>query len=389
MDFHQLSGNARSTGDARDLSGAPFLIMALPRSRTTWLTRYLSYGPWICWHDQARYLREPADIQRWFLQPYTGSAETSVARWWRLIRLLQPELRIVVVRRPVEAVVDSLLRLDLGDAGTFDRDRLRREMLRLDRALDQIEARLSPLTVSYSDLAGEVTCKAVFEFCLGLPHDHAWWQALAPINLQTDMRGMMRYVAAFSPHIALGGKRCLVALKRLRRPAKPIMVRSFEDGIDVYEEPLSVFWRDAQDLFREHCKAVGEPEDQFLRKNLPLIQRIADAGGCQILTVRCNGRMLGYLASVIAPSLEEVRLITATQTLAFVTKDAPSEKNLMIRMQRASIEEMKARGVGEIYMRAGIRGDGPRMDVVYRRLGAKEFGSLYKLTLHGGISPSE
>lgn len=364
---------------------APFLILALPRSRTAWLSRYLSYGGWCCGHEEARHLRSPADIRAWASQDRTGSAETSVARWWRLIHAVAPNVRIVVIRRALDEVVDSLMALDLGGTGTFDRERLSRAMTKLDMALDRIERRLPVRSYAYRSLDDEAVCAEIFEYTLGMPHDHTWWATLAPIRITCDMPHLLRYSRAFAPQMALAGRACLWEMRKLRPGfLKPRVLAEAEDGIVIQEERWSVFWRDGADLFRAHCKAVGEPEDQYLRKNLRMFNQFDEANVWQVTTARCNGRMLGYLAAILAPSIEHPNLLTATQTLLYVSDDATA-KGLTMRMQRASIEALRRRGVKEVYMRAGVRGDGPKLGIVYKRLGAQSFGELYKLSLDDDI----
>jgi hypothetical protein len=153
-----------------------------------------------------------------------------------------------------------------------------------------------------------------------------------------------------------------------------------DDGIVIAEETLAALWRDAQHLFADHCENVGEARDAHHGKNVALMFRLADIGAFHVMTARCNGRVFGYLCTLISPSLEAVGLLVGVQTLFFASRDAAG-MNLGPRLQRASIEALRAKGVGEIYMRAGIRGAGPRLGALYQRLGAQGFGSLYKLSL--------
>ena len=361
----------------------PFIILALPRSRTTWLSRFLTYGDWACWHEQARYVRSPSDVATWFAQDHTGTVETAVSRWWKLIRLLRPDVRIVLVRRPVDEVVESLMRLDLGEVGRFDRDRLMLGMTKLDHSLDRITKIISPLSVRYQDLECENSCAAVFEHCLGIPHDPAWWRSLSGVNVQTDMRALMRYARTFDAQMNGAARVCTSYFRNANRLRARNILRQDDDGVVIQEEPLAMFWSDGQELFREHCKIVGEPEDQFLRKNLPLINHLEAMRSWQFVTARQDGKMLGYLASIVVPSIEREGLITATQNLLFVSPSA-GKANLSLRLQRASIAALEKRGIGEIHMRAGIRGSGDRLGILYRRLGAKPFGELYKLVLERG-----
>jgi hypothetical protein len=84
-------------------------------------------------------MRSLDDVQAWFSQPNIGTAETAGAPWWRLLDRFAPDARVLVVRRPRDEVAESLMSIP----GTqFDRDKLDAILLKLDRSLDQIEARL-------------------------------------------------------------------------------------------------------------------------------------------------------------------------------------------------------------------------------------------------------
>lgn len=355
---------------------SPFLILGLPRSRTAWLSRFLSYPPWSCGHEDARHLRSMADVRSWLSQPYTGSAETALARWWPLIPKIAPTLRIVVVRRPVPEVVDSLMRLRLG----FDRDLLSRVILKLDHALDMVEDHVPCLRVGFAELAEEGCCRRVFEHCLNLPHDHNWWLRWEWQNVQCNMGAILRYAEAFKPQMTLAGRLALAELKEACRPNPlPRVLATTDDGVDLVEDDFTRFRRDAEPLFRLHCLAVGEREDQWREKNWPLFETLdAQRRGC-IITARREDRMLGYLVSILAPSTEHQNRLIATETVFFVDPAAPPL--LALKMQRVAIEAMKRRGVAEIYLRAGIRGSGERLGSLYRRLGAEPFGTLYKLSI--------
>ena len=93
--------------------GSPFVVFALPRSRSFWLSRYLSCAGYHCWHEQAPHFRSLGDVQAWLSQDFTGASETTAAPFWRTIVAARPDVRVLVVRRPVGEVVDSLMRLDM------------------------------------------------------------------------------------------------------------------------------------------------------------------------------------------------------------------------------------------------------------------------------------
>jgi len=98
----------------------------------------------------------------------------------------------------------------------------------------------------------------------------------------------------------------------------------------------------------------------------------------QTMTARSNGRMFGYLMTVIGPSLDARDRLAGFHTIFFAS---PLIRGLGMKLQRAALDALRARGVQEVQMRAGHRGSGPRLGTFYRRLGAEEFGQLYRLEL--------
>lgn len=343
-----------------------FIVYGLPRSRTFWLSRFLSYRDWHCGHDEMRYARSMADVDAWFSQPTTGTVETAAAPWWRLVAKYEP--RVVVVRRPVAEVFSSAA----AAGGIPDM----RYLTYLNRKLDQIEARVpSVLSVQYSDLVHEATCAAVFEHCLPYSHDHGWWSYADKVNAQTNLPAIVRYMTAYG-----------LQLQKLSKIAKHMTIASMNrrisaemDGMEMQVEPFEVFFRDGQKLFAEHLVQVGEAPDNFLNKNLSLMSLLDKIGALQVVTARSNGRMFGYLMSVISPSLEENDKLCGVQTTFFASPDAP--RGLGMKLQRFSIESMRQRGVHEVLFRAGVRGDGPRMAPLYKRLGAEDYGQYFSLDL--------
>jgi hypothetical protein len=360
--------------------GRPFIVLTATRSGTFFLSRLLSYGAYECGYEQMRYVHSLDDARSWFSQDFTGTAETAAAPWWRLIRGLRPDVRILVVRRPVVEIVDSWLRLDMRGVRAFDRAALTAQIARLDRYLARIERVPGALSVQFRDLATEDTARQVFEHCLPYAFDREWWASLATSDIQADQPSIMRYADHHRPQMQAAAMAVRQQMRRVLG-ARLTIPEPDADGVVIQREHRHTFWRDAQRLMAEHCVAVGEEPDQFMRKNLPLLNRLDEMGAGQVITARLNGRMVGYLLSVVAPSLEAMDLLTATQLPFFVSRDAAG-LNLGLRLQRAAIADAERRKVGEMYGRAGIRGEGARLGILFRRLGFEEFGTVYKLTLN-------
>lgn len=349
----------------------PFVIFGLPRSRTFWLSRYLSYGGWECAHEEARHMRSPEDVAAWLAIPCQGAAETAAAPFWRTLHRLRPDARVVVVRRAPADVLASLGRLGIA----FDADALGAVIRGLDGKLDQIEARWpGALSVRFEDLAEEATCARVFEHCLPFRHDPAWWRLLSAMNLQTNMPALMRYCEAFRSQMTkLAGqlKQATLSAMAARSVIEP-------DGMTFQQERFEPWYRDAAPLFRDHMLVTGQGIEDYTRKNLPALRHLDEIGHLQVTTARSNGRLFGYLMAVLSPSLDSPD-ITSAMHLAFFAD--PALPGLGMKLQRVSIAALRARGAGEVFFRAGTRGTGPRLGSLYRRMGAEDAGQLYRLEM--------
>jgi hypothetical protein len=152
------------------------------------------------------------------------------------------------------------------------------------------------------------------------------------------------------------------------------------EGITIKQEPFENFIRDCQPLFEQHCVKVGESSEQWREKNLPLMKFFDDNGLLQIMMARSNGRVFGYLMTIISPSLEDKTTVIGTHSTFYAD---PSFPGLGLKLQRAANQNLKLGGVDEVYMQAGIRGDGKRLGVIYERQGAEPIGQMYRLNLKG------
>lgn len=348
-----------------------FIIYGLPRSRTFWLSRFLSYGAWTCGHDEARHARTLEDIKLWFSQPFTGTVETAAAPWWRAVETMAPGTRTVVIRRDPADVCESLHRLGLG----FDSDGLRRTVEKLDKKLDQIERRIpNVLSIRFDALAKEDICAKIFEFCLQTPFDPAWYAQLSRLNLQCDMRAMLRYAKAYAPQMEKLGRVISHKIKQDFSWRKETPT----DGMTIQYECFDEWFRDAAPLFRDHMMATEQDIDDYNLKNIPVLRAIDKIGLMQITTARSNGRMFGYLMTVLSPSLDAENVMSAIHLPFYASPDVPG---LGMKLQRAALNGLRERGVHEVFGRAGVRGSGPRLGAVYKRLGAEDVGRMYRIPL--------
>jgi hypothetical protein len=213
-------------------------------------------------------------------------------------------------------------------------------------------------------------CAELFEYCLPYQHDHARWQTFDRTNMQINLAHMMRYFAAYR-----------VQLEKVAKQAKhrmlSIMCRPPEiDGVTFQQETMASY-DEAVPLIREHAVITDRAPDAYAF-NVPLMQKLDEMGALQIISARSNGRLFGYLMSVIGPSLEAEDQLTACHTAFFAS---PAIKNLGMKLQHVAAETLREKGVSDVQMRAGVLGAGPRLGTFYRRMGAEDFGRLYRLDL--------
>lgn len=348
----------------------PFLVLALPRSRTTWLSQFLSFGDWHCGHDELRHCRQLEDVKSWLAQPNTGTVETAAAPFWRLALHMAPDLRIVTIRRDPDEAARSAVAAGLGD----DLGLMTAAFHRLDRKLDQIERRTRAWSVRYDDLTDEHVCRDLFEYLLPYKLSHTRWAVFDRKNVQTPAAPLTRYVKAHGPQLerlnAIARQKSLALLNARRAPDAA--------GLTIGFEPFVDFLRDGTELIREHIADVGEHPDNLARKNLGRLQALDDAGAMQVTVARCNGRVFGYLITMLGESLEAEGRSWACHTAFY---GSPSYPGLGLKLQRKATEGLRARGVFEVVGRAGTRGAGDRQSVLYDRLGYEPFGTYFRLQL--------
>jgi len=137
-------------------------------------------------------MRTLDDVKCWFSQPYIGSAETAAAPYWRLVQKYVPGCRVLVVRRPVSEVVESVAKQ--GIAG-IELPRLQRQLIYMNNKLNQVEARLpNTISVSFDELRQYEVCEIVFEHCTGMYLDPKWWEYWNKVNVQAEFDAVTRYV---------------------------------------------------------------------------------------------------------------------------------------------------------------------------------------------------
>lgn len=175
---------------AREL---PFVIFALPRSRTAWMGHFLSYGETRVGHDIGVECRQMTDFLVPFENGMRGTVETGSMIAWERIRELMPNVKLAVVKRPIWQVLHSLFRFGLAPQVE--------DLIRRDELLDEISEQEGTLTLQYDDLEEEASCRKLFEFCLERPFDPEWWNLIRSINIQVNMPAKISQLQQNASHL--------------------------------------------------------------------------------------------------------------------------------------------------------------------------------------------
>jgi hypothetical protein len=167
----------------------PFLVIGLPRSRTFWLSQFLSYGGRKVVHDPFLFMDSLSQLDDLFAGGADGAVDTVLGGAWRGVKRRYPDLRLMVVQRDVEDVIRSFAQFGVtGEPFNYGM----RQYARTFQDPELLEE--AELTVSFNDLNTFETCDRLFQACHGRRADPCWWSSLKDQNLQCDVpRSLSRF----------------------------------------------------------------------------------------------------------------------------------------------------------------------------------------------------
>jgi hypothetical protein len=164
-----------------------FIVYALPRSRTKWLSEFLSYGNVKCLHEITMHAHTLETLQSIMGLQNIGICDTGLVEFCKQIASSSQNANVLVIRRDVKDVAQSLLKFGIEAEGTLNK---------LNTFLDMAEKLPRAITINYSDLDNETSCKRAFEHCLGVAFDSDHWEQLRHKNIQVDMQQFIEEFAA-------------------------------------------------------------------------------------------------------------------------------------------------------------------------------------------------
>lgn len=163
------------------------------RSRTAWLTAFLTYGEWKCYHEVGQRLRHMKDIYDVLHMPNSGFLETAAIHARSLIKYACPQIREVVILRPLEQIIDSFLKMNTHGLVTWDEIKMRKIIGRGQHELQKLAKLPTVLALEFEELSTEEGCKKIFEYCLPYEFDKAWWELGKEQNIQLDTKEFFQY----------------------------------------------------------------------------------------------------------------------------------------------------------------------------------------------------
>jgi hypothetical protein len=167
-----------------------FFIVGLPRSRTAWLSNLFTTGRVFCFHDASRMVKNLPDLHSIVHESrveadYIGTSDNGLplmpaALGW--YKKQDPEVPVVIVRRPVDEVRRSLHQLHGGQVPQSVLDSM---LERSIGGLDLIEGGSNSITVRFSDLDSMATLEAMWDHLIPtIPFDMQRAAALRGLNVQ-------------------------------------------------------------------------------------------------------------------------------------------------------------------------------------------------------------
>jgi len=113
-----------------------------------------------------------------------GSVEIGGVMAWQIIRQELPDLKTVVVRRPLQEVYQSVAALGyqahLSNLAEFN------------ALLDIVAQQPGVFSITSDSLDVPAAGKWLFEYCLELEFDFDWWSQMAALNIQVNIDDVMR-----------------------------------------------------------------------------------------------------------------------------------------------------------------------------------------------------
>ena len=344
----------------------PFLILAMPRSMTKWLSVFLTQGPWVCHHDMGAEIADLDTIASALAIPYSGTIETGgdPMQLATVFKARFPEGKIAVITRAPCDVVGSLMRFGLAPDSLKTLDEMNQRLA----SLHQVCRQFSVFSIRSEEIPANHYYTSWLARRLFGENLKARYDALIQQNIQIDMPQRIALLERNSVKID-------ELKKSLSRAADlaPVTILA--------EEPTDAVIAEARALAEMHFRAVGDTDaGREFDPDLESIVQAIQAKQAVHLVARHKGVMVGYLAFFFSRSIQFRNLTIAMQSGWFCHPDHPGVGMKMMHEMKHRLTEM---GISEMWPH--YRPTNKRQDVILdramRRLGGKPVEKSYLIQL--------
>lgn len=161
----------------------PFFIIALPRSRTAWLSAFLTTDAGKCLHDPLSQCESLDDLKSLMVSyEAIGCVDTSSPLFFNAIYARWPDAKyLFVFREPLE-IAASL------DALGMPSGEVQKMQVRMNSAYLSVRERENVRALPYFHLSQLPALGAIWEFLIGTPFDADRAERMIPMNIQIDPR---------------------------------------------------------------------------------------------------------------------------------------------------------------------------------------------------------
>lgn len=162
-----------------------FFAMGTPRSRTAWLARFLSTPTRQCLHEPSRRFADIDELTAFAARPDAAASDSMMTFRWREVMAAAPGCRIILVTRPLGAVVQSFRGAGLAHPQLWPL------LERLSAECDSLARVPGVLPVRFDDLARREVCERVWWHAHGEKMPRGHWEVLAKTKITADVSVML------------------------------------------------------------------------------------------------------------------------------------------------------------------------------------------------------
>lgn len=341
----------------------PYLILALPRSRTFWLANFLSAeAPAPCGHDVLVNCRTTDDFINTMFISARGSVETAGVLGVRLWQARIPNLRIVLIRRPLADVIASLEKFSVD----FDHD----DLWRKNAMLDELSLQPGVESIDYADLSNNDCTDWLWEYCNETAVPAGLSTVMQGQNLQIDMAVRLTLLQDEAPRIT--GLKLDLAERLGELDGKSRLI--------VREESFYTCWQECDALGKLHWDETHADWEASRPYNVDWNELEAQfrSGALHIVSARVAGKLVGYMFWHIFPDPESRGLWLANMGPWFaLAGNAKAAHKLYIH----SLDMLRGYGIDNAILHHRTLGRGANLDKFYLRHGAKLIQQNFLLPL--------